>query len=758
MSTFPPIADYAFLSDCEVSTLIAPDGMRRVVLPPPPGLAEPVRRAARPVRRLVPVRPVARDGAGLSPVRAGHERARDDLAHADRLADRPATCSSWVRPTSPSGAPTTSASPAMPRPRGRCCASRRASAAEVEILVNCMPLFDYGRTIGSWSYDGRRLRPARGQLGRALDLRDGEQPRARGPRRPQLRAHDARARRVGLRLALVGGARPVDRRRGDEPARPDRGLLARVDEHGQTSPITSSGRTSSAARWRSRGSATRRRGRSWPRAPRRCPRPRAASGTGTTATPGSATPRSCCARCTCSASTGRRSSTSPSSSTRSAARARRRSAFELQIMYGIGGETDLTESTLDHLSGYGGAKPVRIGNGAYDQQQHDVWGMLLDSICEHQRNGGQIPVIGVGGHRGPRRHRDRAVPRAGPGHLGDARRAPALRRVEGHVLGRGGPGGAPGPAARRPRARRPLSSRPRTTSRPRCSRRACRTAGVFRQHYDTDDLDASLLLIPHHGIPPARRRPGAGDGARDRRRAHEGRPRPAVPRGDHRRRALGRGGHLHDLLVLARLARSRSSTRSSGPASCSSSCCRSPARCCSTRRRSTPRPASTWETSPRRSPTWRSSTPPCGSSRSRPIDDVERRRSGRDARVLIGTDGSDDAIAAATRGAPAARATGRRHRRLRGRRPPASRPRGSSRGSAAGSRAPRRSPAEQAAAEIVARSRPSAPCRRLDHRRDRRGPSRGRRPGARCSAGSPRSCPRTSWSWVPGAAARSAGP
>ncbi len=64
--------------------------------------------------------------------------------------------------------------------------------------------------------------------------------------------------------------------------------------------------------------------------------------------------------------------------------------LELQIMYGIGGETDLTESTLDHLSGYDGAQPVRIGNGAYNQQQHDVWGMLLDSIHEHQRNGGQI--------------------------------------------------------------------------------------------------------------------------------------------------------------------------------------------------------------------------------------------------------------------------------------------------------------------------------------------------------------------------------
>ena len=54
-------------------------------------------------------------------------------------------------------------------------------------------------------------------------------------------------------------------------------------------------------------------------------------------------------------------------------------------MYGIDGEKDLAESTLDHLDGYGGARPVRIGNGAYDQHQHDVWGALLDSIYLHEK-------------------------------------------------------------------------------------------------------------------------------------------------------------------------------------------------------------------------------------------------------------------------------------------------------------------------------------------------------------------------------------
>jgi len=58
---------------------------------------------------------------------------------------------------------------------------------------------------------------------------------------------------------------------------------------------------------------------------------------------------------------------------------------ELQIMYGIGGERDLTESELDHLPGYAGSRPVRVGNAAYAQQQHDVWGALLDSVYLHAK-------------------------------------------------------------------------------------------------------------------------------------------------------------------------------------------------------------------------------------------------------------------------------------------------------------------------------------------------------------------------------------
>jgi GH15 family glucan-1,4-alpha-glucosidase len=58
---------------------------------------------------------------------------------------------------------------------------------------------------------------------------------------------------------------------------------------------------------------------------------------------------------------------------------------DLQIMYGIGGERDLAESELDHLPGYADSRPVRIGNAASTQHQHDVWGALLDSVYLHSK-------------------------------------------------------------------------------------------------------------------------------------------------------------------------------------------------------------------------------------------------------------------------------------------------------------------------------------------------------------------------------------
>jgi GH15 family glucan-1,4-alpha-glucosidase len=62
----------------------------------------------------------------------------------------------------------------------------------------------------------------------------------------------------------------------------------------------------------------------------------------------------------------------------------------LQIMYGINGRHDLTEETLDHLDGYKGSRPVRIGNGAYNQLQLDIYGELMDSVYLYNKHGSPI--------------------------------------------------------------------------------------------------------------------------------------------------------------------------------------------------------------------------------------------------------------------------------------------------------------------------------------------------------------------------------
>jgi GH15 family glucan-1,4-alpha-glucosidase len=73
-----------------------------------------------------------------------------------------------------------------------------------------------------------------------------------------------------------------------------------------------------------------------------------------------------------------------------AAMAGQGSAPELRIMYGLHGETDLRERELGHLEGYRCSRPVRIGNGAAGQEQHDIFGELMSSGYELMRRGGRL--------------------------------------------------------------------------------------------------------------------------------------------------------------------------------------------------------------------------------------------------------------------------------------------------------------------------------------------------------------------------------
>jgi GH15 family glucan-1,4-alpha-glucosidase len=59
---------------------------------------------------------------------------------------------------------------------------------------------------------------------------------------------------------------------------------------------------------------------------------------------------------------------------------------ELQVFYGVDGTRQAPESHLDHLSGYEGARPVRIGNAAHDQDQHDIYGAIVDCVYQRTRS------------------------------------------------------------------------------------------------------------------------------------------------------------------------------------------------------------------------------------------------------------------------------------------------------------------------------------------------------------------------------------
>jgi GH15 family glucan-1,4-alpha-glucosidase len=63
----------------------------------------------------------------------------------------------------------------------------------------------------------------------------------------------------------------------------------------------------------------------------------------------------------------------------------------IQNVYAVDGKRELEERTLDHLDGYAGARPVRIGNASYEYEQHDVWGAILDAAYIHSRTRDKLP-------------------------------------------------------------------------------------------------------------------------------------------------------------------------------------------------------------------------------------------------------------------------------------------------------------------------------------------------------------------------------
>jgi len=170
---------------------------------------------------------------------------------------------------------------------------------------------------------------------------------------------------------------------------------------------------------------------------------------------------------------------------------------DVQIMYGIDGERDLTEQTLDHLTGYEGARPVRIGNGAFDQRQHDVWGMLLDSIAIHsgRRLTQQLSAAAwdwisglVEAAAASWREPDRGIweVRGEPKHFTASKVMCWVALDRGVTLAE----------ARDDTERAERWRAAADEIKAEVCERGVDERGVFTQHYDTDALDASLLLLP----------------------------------------------------------------------------------------------------------------------------------------------------------------------------------------------------------------------------------------------------------------------
>jgi alpha,alpha-trehalase len=175
---------------------------------------------------------------------------------------------------------------------------------------------------------------------------------------------------------------------------------------------------------------------------------------------------------------------------------------ETQIMFGIGGETELTERTLDHLDGYVGSRPVRIGNAAYRQRQNDVYGALLDSIYIHSKTREGVPE-----EMAPIVF-EQAEAAAAAWQLPDQgiweTRGEPKHYVSSKLMGWVALDRASRLARERGRDEEAASwEREAEKVRADILDRGVSERGTFRQHYDTDALDASLLLIPLIRFLPA---------------------------------------------------------------------------------------------------------------------------------------------------------------------------------------------------------------------------------------------------------------
>lgn len=167
----------------------------------------------------------------------------------------------------------------------------------------------------------------------------------------------------------------------------------------------------------------------------------------------------------------------------------------MQVMYGLGGEHTLEEFELNHLSGYDGAKPVRIGNAAYNQRQHDVWGTMLDSVYLHVKSREQVPetlwpMLKVQVEEAIANWKD---PDCGIWEVrGEPKHFTSSKVMCWVALDRGSKLATMHGETKYAHEWSELAEEIKAD----ILKNGVDKRGVFTQHYDTDALDASLLLMP----------------------------------------------------------------------------------------------------------------------------------------------------------------------------------------------------------------------------------------------------------------------
>jgi GH15 family glucan-1,4-alpha-glucosidase len=501
MSDFPPIADYGFLSDCEHSCLVAPDGsVEWLCLPRPdaPSVFGALldRRAGTfrfgPTNILVPDQ--RRYLPGTMVLETTWHTPTGWLIVNDFLVIHPLDLEDGARRPEYRRAPSDAAAV------GTLVRTATCTGGRVELLVNCVPLFDYGMTAGQWSYDGAGYQSATVQAG-------DSQLKLTGSLRLALEA----ARCYGRTTLEEGHSAFVALSwRGYAPTTIDQAAtdVITTTEYWRNWLDTGTFPDHPWRRWIERSALTLK-GLSY--APTGAIM--AASTTGLPETPGGE--RNWDYRYTWIRDSGfmLRSLFQLGFDWEAieyfafvldavSGGGKQTGGYELQIMYGIGGERDLTEKTIDHLTGYEGARPVRIGNGAWDQRQNDVWGMLLDAVDTYLHRGAaqivQSTWEGLAGFV------DTAIERFDQPDQGiwEVRGDPKHFTASKVLCWVAAEKGANLAAERGDKERTDRWRAAADKMKAEVLEKGVDDRGRFRQEYENDELDASLLLIPILGFLP----------------------------------------------------------------------------------------------------------------------------------------------------------------------------------------------------------------------------------------------------------------